>query len=340
MYAVAVVGATGSVGREMLAILAERQFPVETIYALASSRSVGSEVQFGDRDVKVKNLEHFDFAGVDLVLSSPGASVSRVFAPKAAKAGAVVIDNTSYFRMHPKVPLIVPEVNADAARPLFKKSNQAKIIANPNCSTIQMLTALAPIHRKVGIRRIVVATYQSVSGGGQAAMDELFRQTKAVYTNDVVKSEQFTKPIAFNCIPHIDSFMEDGSTREEWKMVVETAKILDPDIKVQASCVRIPVFVGHGEAVNLELQAPLTVQGARTLLQASPGVSVFDRREDGGYVTPKECAGEDQVYVSRIRRDPTVEHGLAMWIASDNLRKGAALNSVQIAESLIAQNLI
>jgi aspartate-semialdehyde dehydrogenase len=335
-YRVAVVGATGAVGREMLKTLVERNFPVSDVAALASARSVGQEVSFGDKRVlKVQNLENFDFAGWDIGLFSPGASISAVHAPRAAAAGCVVIDNTSQFRMEPDIPLVVPEVNPQA---LLK--NKRNIIANPNCSTIQMVVALKPLHDAFKVKRVVVATYQSVSGAGKEGMDELFAQTKAGFVNDPVEPEQFTKQIAFNCIPHIDRFMEDGSTKEEWKMVVETRKILDPDIKVIATCVRVPVFIGHSEAVNVEFERPVTVAEARRVLREAPGVVVMDTREDGGYITPVECQGEDATYVSRIRVDPTVEHGLAFWCVSDNLRKGAALNAVQIAETMVAQGLI
>ncbi len=331
-YRVAVMGATGNVGREILEILAERAFPADEVVALASERSVGKEVSYGDtKTLKVVNLADFDFTGIDLVLSSAGASVSKVHAPRAAEAGAVVIDNTSFFRMDPDVPLVVPEVNEEALADYGKKN----IVANPNCSTMQMVVALKPLHDMAGIRRVVVSTYQSVSGAGKSAMDELFNQTRDIYMNELVKPDQFTKQIAFNVIPHIDVFMDDGSTKEEWKMVVETKKILDPSIKVTATCVRVPVFVGHGEAVNLEFDRPITAEAAREALRDSLGVVVVDEREDGGYVTPKESTGEDAVFVSRLREDPTVENGLSMWIVSDNLRKGAALNTVQIAEALI-----
>jgi aspartate-semialdehyde dehydrogenase len=336
-YRVAVVGATGAVGREILKTLAERDFPVGEVVALASGRSAGQEVSFGDKAVlKVQNLEKFDFHGTDIGLFSPGAAVSAVHAPRAAAAGCVVIDNTSQFRMEPDIPLVVPEVNPHALKQFSKRN----IIANPNCSTIQMVVALKPLHQIARIRRIVVATYQSVSGAGKEAMDELFNQTRAVYVNDPATPEQFTKPIAFNCIPHIDRFMEDGSTKEEWKMAVETRKILDPDIAVIATCVRVPVFIGHAEAVHVEFESPITEKQAWEALREAPGVQVVDRREDGGYVTQTEAAGEDAVFVSRLRRDPTVPHGLAFWCVSDNLRKGAALNAVQIAEALIAQGLI
>ncbi len=331
-YRVAVVGATGNVGREMLTTLAERSFPADEVAAVASSRSIGMEVSFGEDEVlKVKNLDDFDFRGYDIALFSPGAKVSAVHAPRAAAAGCVVIDNTSHFRMDPDVPLVVPEVNPDA----IARYGKRKIIANPNCSTIQMVVALKPLHDVARIKRVVVATYQSVSGAGKEAMDELFTQTRAIYVNDPVKPEQFTKQIAFNVIPHIDVFMEDGSTKEEWKMVAETRKILDPEIAVSATCVRVPVFIGHAEAVNVEFETPLSVDQARSILRAAPGVTVIDHRVDEGYVTPAECAGEDAVFVSRIRKDPTVANGLSLWVVSDNLRKGAALNAVQIAEHLV-----
>jgi aspartate-semialdehyde dehydrogenase len=335
-FNLAVVGATGNVGREILATLAERDFPADKIAALASSRSVGKEVSFGEDDIlKVENLDTFDFRGIDIVLSSPGAKVSAQFAPRAAKAGAVVIDNTSQWRMEADVPLVVPEVNPQAIGQYQRRG----IIANPNCSTIQMVVALKPLHDLARIKRIVVATYQSASGGGRAVMDELFNQTRAIYVNDPIKPEHLTKQIAFNVIPHIDVFMEDGSTKEEWKMAAETRKILDPDIAVTATCVRVPVFIGHAEAVNVEFERPLSEDMARTVLRRSPGVSVVDHRADEGYVTPQEAAGEDQVYVSRIRRDPTVPHGLNLWVVADNLRKGAALNAVQIAEILAQDHL-
>ena len=330
-FKVAVVGATGVVGHEMLSILAERAFPVSEVCAVASERSAGGEVSFGEDDVlKVQDLGKFDFKGVDIALFSPGAKVSAVHAPRAAKAGAVVIDNTSQFRMDPDVPLVVPEVNPEAIAQYKKRG----IIANPNCSTMQMVVALKPLHDLARIKRVVVATYQSVSGAGREAMDELFNQTRSIYVNDPVKKEHFTKQIAFNAIPHIDIFMDDGSTKEEWKMAVETRKILGPDIHVTATCVRVPVFIGHAEAVNVEFERPITEEQARAALKSAPGVSVIDHRVDEGYVTPQESAGEDPVYVSRIRKDPTVAHGLNLWIVADNLRKGAALNAVQIAELL------
>jgi aspartate-semialdehyde dehydrogenase len=327
---VAVVGATGVVGKEMLAILEERLFPASEVIALASRRSMGVEVSYGSKTLKCKNLDDFDFAGVDLVLMAAGGDVAREWAPKIARAGAIVIDNSSAWRMDPDVPLIVPEVNADAVDGMKKN-----IIANPNCSTAQLVVALKPIHDRAGIKRVVVATYQSVSGAGREAMDELWNQTKAIYVNDSITRENFTKQIAFNIIPHIDDFMEDGSTKEEWKMMMETKKILDPKIKLTATCVRVPVFVGHSEAVNLELERPLSADEARELLRESPGLMVIDKREDEGYVTPVECVGEFATFVSRIREDATVENGLSLWVVSDNLRKGAALNAVQIAELLL-----
>jgi aspartate-semialdehyde dehydrogenase len=335
-YRVAVVGATGAVGREMIKTLVERKFPITEIYALASARSVGQEVSFGEKRIlKVQNLETFDFSKADIGLFSPGASVSAIHAPRAAAAGCLVIDNTSQFRMDHDVPLVVPEVNPQALRRIPRG-----IVANPNCSTIQMLVALKPLHDRFKIKRVVVATYQSVSGAGKEGMDELFNQTKASFVNDPAVTEIFTKPIAFNCIPHIDKFMEDGSTKEEWKMVVETKKILDPDIALHATCVRVPVFVGHSEAVNVEFHKPVTLAEAYEVLRDAPGVTVFDRREDGGYITPLDCAGEDATYVSRLRIDPTVPNGLAFWCVSDNLRKGAALNAVQIAETMIEMGLM
>jgi aspartate-semialdehyde dehydrogenase len=335
-FKVAVVGATGVVGREMLNILAERDFPASEVYAVASERSLGSEVSFGEDEVlKVRDLDKFDFKGVDIGLFSPGAKVSAVHAPRAAKAGCVVIDNTSQFRMDPDVPLVVSEVNPQAIAHYKKRG----IIANPNCSTMQMVVALKPLHDLARIRRVVVASYQSVSGAGREAMDELFTQTRAIYVNDPPKKEHFTKQIAFNVIPHIDVFLEDGSTKEEWKMAVETRKILDPDIAVTATCVRVPVFIGHAEAVNVEFERPITEEEARAALRAAPGISVVDHRADEGYVTPQESAGEDPVFVSRIRKDPTVPHGLNLWVVADNLRKGAALNAVEIAEILVRDYL-
>ena len=331
-YRVAVIGATGNVGREMLQILAERNFPADEVVALASSGSAGRQVSFGENTVlKVQDLAKFDFKGIDIALSSPGAKVSAEHSPRAAKAGAVVIDNTSYWRMDPDVPLVVPEVNKDA----IKGYKARGIIANPNCSTIQMVVALKPIHQAAKIKRVVVSTYQSTSGAGKEAMDELLNQTKSFFVNQTLDSKKFTKNIAFNVIPHIDVFMEDGSTKEEWKMVVETKKILDPKIKVHATCVRVPTFIGHAEAINLELEEPLDDVEARRVLAASPGVMVIDRRENGGYITPQEVTGQDAVFVSRVRVDPTVDNGLSLWVVSDNLRKGAALNAIQIAEELV-----
>jgi len=335
-YRVAVVGATGAVGREMLKTLAERNFPIADITAVASARSTGQEVSFGEKKVlKVKNLETFDFTGWDIALFSPGAAISAMHAPRAAKAGCLVIDNTSHFRMEPDVPLVVPEVNPQALARIRRG-----IIANPNCSTIQMVLALKPLHDRFKVKRVVVATYQSVSGAGKEGMDELWSQSRALHVNDPMTPQEFTKPIAFNVIPHIDSFMDDGSTKEEWKMVVETKKILDADIKVAATCVRVPVFIGHSEAITVEFERPVTVAEARAVFRDAPGIVVQDTREDGGYTTPIDCVGEDATYISRIRKDPTVEHGLQFWCVSDNLRKGAALNAVQIAEAVVAQKLL
>jgi aspartate-semialdehyde dehydrogenase len=335
-YKVAVVGATGAVGREILTTLAEREFPVSDVMAVASERSAGAIVSFGEHEeLKVQDLAGFDFRGIDIVLSSPGAKVSAVHSPRAAAAGAVVIDNTSQFRMDPEVPLVVPEVNPEAIAGYRRRH----IIANPNCSTIQMVVALKPLHDLARIRRVVVATYQSTSGAGKEAMDELFNQTRGIFVNELVRPELFTKQIAFNVIPHIDVFMEDGATKEEWKMVVETKKILDPAIKVQATCVRVPVFIGHSEVINVEFEDPIDEEDARDALRGQPGVTLIDHRLDEGYVTPAEAAGEDAVFVSRLRTDPTVENGLSMWVVSDNLRKGAALNAVQIAERLVEDYL-
>ena len=340
-YRVAVVGATGNVGREILSILAERNFPADTIVALASARSKGKEVSYGeDKTLICDVLDDFDFTGTDLVLSSAGGTISKVYAPKAAAAGAIVIDNTSEFRMDPDCPLVVPEVNAPALSEAFKSNTFKRIIANPNCSTMQMMVALKPLHEAATIKRVVVSTYQSVSGSGTEAMDELFNQTKAIFQNNPIKKEKFTKQIAFNLIPHIDIFMDDGSTKEEWKMVVETKKILDPKIKVHANCARVPVFIGHSEYINIETEKELTVAKAHELWKKAPGVTVIDHRQDEGYVTPVESAGDDETYVSRVREDATVENGLSFWCVSDNLRKGAALNAVQIAESLVEQELI
>jgi len=330
-YKIVVVGATGNVGREMLNILAERQFPVDEITALASRRSLGTEVSFGDKTLKTKDLDTFDFTGWDIALFAIGSDATKKYAPIAAKAGCVVIDNSSLYRYDPAVPLIVPEVNASAIHGYAKKN----IIANPNCSTAQMVVALKPLHDRARIKRVVVSTYQSVSGAGKDAMDELWDQTKSIYNPvDNKPMRTFTKQIAFNVIPHIDEFMDSGDTKEEWKMVVETKKIVDPNIKVTATCVRVPVFVGHGEAVNIEFEDFLDEEEAREILQKSPGILVVDKREDGGYVTPVECVGDFATFVSRIRQDTTVESGLNLWCVSDNLRKGAALNAVQIAELL------
>ena len=335
-FKVAVVGATGNVGREMLNILAERRFPADEVVALASRRSQGVEVSFGDKTLKCKALDHYDFADVDICLMSAGSTVSKEWAPKIGAKGAVVIDNSSYWRMDQDVPLIVPEVNADAVAGFAKKN----IIANPNCSTAQLVVVLKPLHDKAKIKRVVVATYQSVSGAGKDGMDELDRQTKAIYSLTDLETKKFSKRIAFNVIPHIDVFLDDGFTKEEWKMVVETKKILDPKIKLVATCVRVPVFIGHSEAVNIEFENPITADEARDILRHAPGCIVIDKREPGGYVTPHEAAGEDATYISRIREDSTVENGLVLWIVSDNLRKGAALNAVQIAEVLINRKLI
>ncbi|VVT13562.1 aspartate-semialdehyde dehydrogenase [Erythrobacter sp. EC-HK427] len=336
-YRVAVVGATGNVGREMLAILAEREFPMDEVAAVASSRSTGMEIEVGDsgRMVKCKNIEHFDFAGWDIALFAAGSGPTKEYAPKAAAAGCVVIDNSSLYRMDPDVPLIVPEVNPEAIDGYTKKN----IIANPNCSTAQLVVALKPLHDAAVIKRVVVSTYQSVSGAGKAGMDELFEQSRAIFVGDKPEPETFTKQIAFNVIPHIDVFMDDGSTKEEWKMVVETKKILDPKIKLHATCVRVPVFVGHSEAVNIEFENELSAEQAMEILREAPGIMLVDKREDGGYVTPIEAAGDGATYISRVRDDPTVDYGISLWCVSDNLRKGAALNAVQIAELLGRRHL-
>ncbi len=334
-YKIAVLGATGNVGREMLNILAEREFPADEVVALASRRSQGTEVSFGERDLKVRALDTYDFTGTDICLMATSGTMSGEWAPKIAAKGCVVIDNSSRWRMDPDVPLIVPEVNASAIAGYAKKN----IIANPNCSTAQMVVALKPLHDAAGIRRVVVSTYQSVSGAGKEAMDELFSQTRAIFVNDDIGEGKFTKQIAFNVIPHIDDFMEDGQTKEEWKMMAETKKILDPKIRVTATCVRVPVFVGHSEAINIEFERPISDDEARDILREAPGCLVVDKREDGGYVTPIECVGDYATYISRIRVDPTIENGLNIWVVSDNLRKGAALNAVQIAEILGARHL-
>jgi aspartate-semialdehyde dehydrogenase len=335
-YRVAVVGATGNVGREMMAILEEVNFPVDQIFAVASRKSMGMEVSFGDKTLKCQDLEQFDFAKVDIVLMSAGGDVSKAWSEKIGKLGPVVIDNSSAYRMHPDVPLIVPEVNPDAIDD-FRKLN---IIANPNCSTAQLVVALKPLHDEARIKRVVVSTYQSVSGAGKAGMDELWDQTKAIYGLGDATPKKFTKQIAFNAIPHIDVFLPDGSTKEEWKMVAETKKILDPQIELTATCVRVPVFVGHSESVNIEFHTPMDEDEAREILRDSPGVVVIDKREDGGYITPVECAGEFPVYVSRIRKDPTRPNAINLWCVSDNLRKGAALNAVQIAQLLDERGLL
>lgn len=335
-FKVAVVGATGNVGREMLNILEERGFPVDEIVALASRRSLGTEVSFGDKTLKVKVLDTYDFSDTDICIMSAGGNISKEWSPKIGKQGCVVIDNSSAFRYDQDVPLIVPEVNPDAISSFTKKN----IIANPNCSTAQLVVALKPLHDKAKIKRVVVATYQSVSGAGKEGMDELFTQTRAVFVADPVEAKKFTKRIAFNVIPHIDVFMEDGSTKEEWKMVAETKKMLDPKIKLTATAVRVPVFIGHSEAVNIEFENPITADEARDILREAPGCLLIDKHEDGGYATPIDCAGEDATYISRIREDSTLDNGLSMWIVSDNLRKGAALNAVQIAELLVARGLI
>ena len=335
-YKVAVIGATGNVGREMLNILAEREFPADEVFAIASRRSMGLEVSFGDGRLKCQDLEQFDFRGVDFALMSAGSAVAKEWAPKIGAQGCVVIDNSSCWRMDPDVPLIVPEVNADAVVGFTKKN----IVANPNCSTAQLVVVLKPLHDRAKIKRVVVATYQSVSGAGKEAMDELWDQTKGIFVTNPPKKEHFTKQIAFNVIPHIDVFMEDGQTKEEWKMMAETKKILDPKIKLTATCVRVPVFVGHSEAVNVEFEDPITAADARRILREAPGVLVVDKREPGGYVTPVECVGDYATYVSRIREDQTVDNGLSFWVVSDNLRKGAALNTVQIAELIINRNLL
>src|SRR5687768_1445918 len=339
-YRVAVVGATGNVGREMLNILSERRFPVSEVIPLASARSVGVEMSFGDKRVKVRNLENFDFSDVDFALMSAGSAIAKEWGEKIGAQGCVVVDNSSFWRYHGDVPLVVPEVNAHVLDAYMARADRKNIIANPNCSTAQLVVALKPLHDAATIRRVVVATYQSVSGAGKEGQDELWTQTKGIFVNDSPTPRKFSKQIAFNVIPHIDVFMEDGSTKEEWKMVVETKKILDPKIRLSATCVRVPVFVGHSEAVNLEFENPISPDEARDILRDAPGVSVIDKREDGGYATPIESVGEYETYVSRIREDSTVENGLSLWVVSDNLRKGAALNTVQILETLIERKLV
>ena len=336
-YRIAVVGATGNVGREMLNVLAERQFPIDEIAAVASARSTGDILEFGETNetLKVRNLEHFDFSGWDIALFAAGSDVSEIYAPKAALAGCTVIDNSSRYRMDPDVPLIVPEVNAEAIAGYRKKN----IIANPNCSTAQLVVALKPLHDAAKIKRVVVATYQSVSGSGKAGMDELFEQSRNIFVGDANQPVKYPKQIAFNVIPQCDVFLEDGSTKEEWKMMVETKKILGTSIKLTATCVRVPVFVGHSEAVNIEFENEISAEEAQNILREAPGIMLVDKREDGGYVTPVECVGDYATFVSRVREDPTVENGLSLWIVSDNLRKGAALNAVQIAELLGRKHL-
>ena len=336
-YRVVVAGATGNVGREMINILAEREFPIDEIAVVASSRSQGDQIEFGEtgKMLTIKNIEHFDPTGWDMALFAIGSDATKVYAPKFAAAGCVVIDNSSLYRMDPDVPLIVPEVNPDAIDGYTAKN----IIANPNCSTAQMVVALKPLHDKATIKRVVVATYQSVSGAGKAGMDELFEQSRNIFVGDPAEPKKFTKQIAFNVIPHIDSFLDDGSTKEEWKMVAETKKILDPKVKVTATCVRVPVFVGHSEALNIEFEDEISAQEAQDILREAPGVMLIDKREDGGYVTPIECVGDYATFISRVREDSTVDNGLSLWCVSDNLRKGAALNAVQIAELLGRRHL-
>jgi aspartate-semialdehyde dehydrogenase len=339
-YKVAVVGATGNVGREMLNILAEREFPADQVYAIASRRSIGMEVSFGDKILKCKDLETFDFSTVDFVLMSAGSEISKIWSPKIGAQGAIVIDNSSCWRYDSEVPLIVPEVNAHVLEEYMKRNTKRNIIANPNCSTMQMVVALKPLHDVAKIKRVVVSTYQSVSGAGKEGMDELWIQTKGMFVTDRPTPKKFSKQIAFNVIPHIDVFLDSGETKEEWKMVVETKKILDPKIKVTATCVRVPVFVGHSESINIEFESQMTADEARDILREAPGCMVIDKREDGGYMTPVECAGDYATFISRIREDSTIENGLNIWVVSDNLRKGAALNTVQIAECIINRGLL
>jgi aspartate-semialdehyde dehydrogenase len=339
-YKIAVVGATGNVGREMLNILAEREFPADEVHAIASRRSLGTEVSYGERILKCKDLEQFDFRDIDFCLMSAGSAVSKEWSPKIGAQGAIVIDNSSCWRYDAEVPLVVPEVNASVLEGYMRRPNRRNIIANPNCSTAQLVVVLKPLHDRARIKRVVVATYQSVSGAGKDAMDELWTQTRGIFVTDPPEPKKFTKQIAFNVIPHIDVFMEDGSTKEEWKMTVETKKILDPKIKLTATCVRVPVFVGHSEAVNIEFEEPITAEEARDVLREAPGCLVVDKRENGGYVTPVECVGDFATFVSRVREDYTAENALNLWVVSDNLRKGAALNTVQIAETLINRGLM
>ncbi len=336
-YRIVVAGATGNVGREMLAILAEREFPADEIAVLASSRSHGSEVEFGEtgKMLKIQNIEHFDWNGWDMALFAIGSDATKKYAPKAAAAGCTVIDNSSLYRMDPDVPLIVPEVNPEAIDGYTARN----IIANPNCSTAQMVVALKPLHDMAGLKRVVVSTYQSVSGAGKGGMDELFEQSRDIFVGDQAEPKQFTKQIAFNVIPHIDKFLDDGSTKEEWKMVTETKKILDPKVKVTATCVRVPVFVVHSEAINMEFEKEISAQQAQDILREAPGIMLIDKREDGGYTTPVECVGDYATFISRVREDSTLENGLNLWCVSDNLRKGAALNAVQIAELLGRKHL-
>ncbi len=336
-YNIAVVGATGAVGNEIVQILEQRDFPIDNLYLLASSKSKGKKIEFKDEEVIVEDLAEFDFSKSHIGLFSPGGKISAEFAPKAANAGCIVIDNTSHFRMQNNVPLIVPEVNPNALEEFFQDDNRTNIISNPNCSTIQMVVALKPLHEKSIINRIVLSTYQAVSGAGKIGMDELFNQTQNIFANQEVKKDKFTKQIAFNVIPHIGSFLDNGNTEEEQKMIDETKKILDEGIKVSATCVRTAVFIGHSEAINIEFDSPLDAKEAKEILEKSEGISVIDHRKDEGYVTPVEIAGEDKVYISRIRNDETLDNGLSMWVVSDNLRKGAALNAVQIAELLISK---
>ncbi len=339
-YRVAVVGATGNVGREVLNILAERNFPVSEVIPLASSRSIGREISFGDKVLKCRDLETFDFTGVDFAIMSAGSAIARDWAPRIGAMGTIVIDNSSYWRYHSDVPLVVPEVNAHVLDAYMAQNDRKNIIANPNCSTAQLVVALKPLHDFATIKRVVVSTYQSVSGAGKEGIDELYDQTKGIFVTDKPTPKKFPKQIAFNVIPHIDVFMEDGYTKEEWKILAETKKMLDPRIKVSATAVRVPVFVGHSEAVNIEFDKPISPDEARDILREAPGVMVIDKREPGGYITPVECVGDYNTFVSRIREDVTVENGLAMWVVSDNLRKGAALNTIQIAETLIERGLM
>jgi aspartate-semialdehyde dehydrogenase len=339
-YRVAVVGATGNVGREVLNILAERNFPVSEVIPLASSRSIGREISFGDKVLKCRDLETFDFTGVDFAIMSAGSAIARDWAPKIGAMGVIVIDNSSYWRYHSDVPLVVPEVNANVLDAYMAQNDRKNIIANPNCSTAQLVVALKPLHDFATIKRVVVSTYQSVSGAGKEGIDELYDQTKGMFVTDKPTAKKFPKQIAFNVIPHIDVFMEDGYTKEEWKILAETKKMLDPKIRVTATAVRVPVFVGHSEAVTIEFEKPISPDEARDILREAPGVMVIDKREPGGYITPIECVGDYNTFVSRIREDATVENGLVMWIVSDNLRKGAALNTIQIAETLIERGLM